>query len=269
MSEGRPITEDDLHAYVDGALEAARRTEIEDYLQRHPEVAQRIRGYAAQRDHLREALAPIAEEPIPAELNLAKLIEAQRRPHGSSTLRTLHPSQWWLAAAAALILGLGGGAGGWFLRGASLAPRAGVASLVQEAADSYEVYGPDHVRPVELRAADTAQLVGWVSQRLQHPIAVPDLAASGYRFMGGRLVPTPHGPAGLFMYDDDRGTRLVMLVRPMTIEQNAPMSQHARGSVSGIAWSNKGIGYTLVGPTSPEILHPLANEIRKQVGTEI
>jgi anti-sigma factor RsiW len=87
--------------------------------------------------------------------------------------------------------------------------------------------------------------------------------------MGGRLVATPHGPAALFMYDDDRGTRLVLLMRPMAVDQDTPMSQHSRGAVTGFAWADKGIGYSLVGPTSNEILHPLADEVRRQIGRAV
>lgn len=56
------------------------------------------------------------------------------------------------------------------------------------------------------------------------------------------------------MYDDDRGKRLVLLTRPMEIDQTAPMAQHSRGAVTGFTWADKGMGYSLVGPAAPEIL---------------
>ena len=87
-------------------------------------------------------------------------------------------------------------------------------------------------------------------------VIVPDLSESGYRFMGGRLVATAHGPAVLFMYDDDRGTRLVMLSRPMTIDRDTAMKLHSRGAVAGFTWANRGIGYSLVGPVAANLLHP-------------
>lgn len=254
MKTGRPISDDDLHAYVDNVLDADRHAQVEAHLRAHPDIAARVLELASQRAMLREALAPVALEPVPAALNLGRLIEARRRS----------ASRAWRSAAGAVILLAAGGAAGWF--GHALSPRAsgGIAALAQEASDNYEVYGLDRARPVEIKAADSADLNRWVSLRLQHPIVAPDLAASGYRFMGGRLVTTPHGPAGMFMYDDDRGTRLVMLVRPMAIEKNAPMAPHASGRVAGFAWAQDGLGYSLVGPAAPEILHPLANEIRRQ-----
>ncbi len=104
-----------------------------------------------------------------------------------------------------------------------------------------------------------------MSQRLHRPVAAPDLSQSGYRFMGGRLVATAHGPAALFLYDDDHGTRLAMLIRPMADQRNTPMSLHAQGPVSGFAWADRGLGYSLVADASPQTLHPLADEARRQI----
>jgi anti-sigma factor RsiW len=61
----------------------------------------------------------------------------------------------------------------------------------RQATNSYNVYASDHVRPVEMRATESAQLVQWVSDRLRHPVKVPDLTTSGYRLMGGDWSPRP------------------------------------------------------------------------------
>lgn len=250
----RPITEDDLHAYVDGILEPERQTEVAAYLEGHPDMARRVAAFSEQRDLLRKALAPVADEPLPPQLNLSRMIE--RRPRRSPV--------WW-AIAAMLMLSIGG-IGGWVMRGSLQAP-GGLAALAQEAAYSYHVYAPDRVRPVEMRASDSAQLVQWVSNRLKQPVKLPDLTDSGYRLMGGRLIATPHGPAAMFMYDDDHGDRLVLLTRPMISDQNAPMAPHSGGDVSGFAWADDGMGYSVVGQAAAESLRPIANEVRKQLRT--
>ncbi|MBO1075845.1 anti-sigma factor family protein [Roseomonas marmotae] len=251
----RPITEEDLHGFVDMALDAARQAEVAGYLGAHPEVAARVEAYRRQRAGLREALAPVAEEPLPPGLNLTRLIEARQRPRGAF---------WRVAAMAVLMLGAGG-ASGWWLRGAMQPAARPMTTLAQQAADSYAVYVPDRQRPVELRAAQRAELVAWASSRLGRPVTAPDLSASGYRLMGGRLVSTPQGAAVLFMFDDDRGTRLVLLTRPMGLDRDMPMAREARGDVEAITWAAKGNGYSLVGPLPAERLHPLANEIRRQM----
>ncbi|PAY07962.1 hypothetical protein CK489_20040 [Bradyrhizobium sp. UFLA03-84] len=247
----RPISEDDLHAYVDHALEPERQAEVAAYLESHPDVARRVASFSDQRSMLRAALAPIAEEPLPPQLNLSRIIESKRR----------RPASFRWAIAAMLMLAIGG-VGGWAIRGATEGPAGGLAALAQEASDSYKVYASDRTRPVELR--DSAELVQWVSNRLQQPVKLPDLTKSGYRLMGGRVVPTAHGPAAMFMYDDDHGERLVVLTRPMTSDQNAPMAAHSGGDVAGFSWADGGTGYSVVGPRGVESLRPLANEIRKQ-----
>ncbi|MDQ0394750.1 anti-sigma factor family protein [Labrys monachus] len=265
MSTQRPVTEDDLQAYVDDVLAPAERRRIEAYLDQHPDVAQRIGDYAGQRDALRQVLGGIAAEPVPPELSLAGLIEAhQLREREARKAGAVRRSDWRQAAAGLALLFAGGGAG-WALHGVEAAPTGGAAVLAQEAADSYAVYAPDHVRPVELKAEASAELVNWVSGRLRHPVSVPDLSQAGYRFMGGRLVATAHGPAALFLYDDDRGTRLAMLVRPMAIDKDMPMSEHAMGTTGGVAWAEKGIGYSLVGSAPASALHPLADQVRRQI----
>jgi anti-sigma factor RsiW len=250
----RPITEDDLHAYVDRVLEPERQAEVAAYLSDHPDVAKRVAAFTDQRDLLRSALAPIAEEPLPPQLNLSRIIEQHAR----------RPSMIRWAMAAMLLLSIGG-LGGWALRGTLQASPEGLVALAQEATASYNVYAPDRVRPVEVRASDAVQLVEWVSGRLQRPVKMPDLTSSGYRLMGGRLVATAHGPAAMFMYDNDHGSRIVVLTRPMnSADQNAPMTPQSQGDVKGFAWADDGVGYSLVGHAAPEALRPIANEVRKQ-----
>src|SRR5260370_11714287 len=200
----RPITEDDLHAYVDRVLEPELQAEVAGYLGDHPDVAKRVDAFSDRRDQLRAAHAPIAAEPLPAELNLARIMQNRAR----------RPSLVWWAMAAMLLLSIGG-LGGWAVRGALQASPGGLVALAQEATASYNVYAPDRVRPVEVRASDSAQLVQWVSDRLHRPVKVPDLAASGYRLIGGRLVATHHRPAATFMYDDGHGIRPAVPPPPM------------------------------------------------------
>ena len=175
----------------------------------------------------------------------------------------------WRATAAALVLFGLGGVGGWSLHGSGTEPL-GITALAQEAAANYAVFGDDQAHPVEFQPGQSGQLMDWIASRLNIALKPPDLSASGYRFMGGRLVATAHGPAGLLMYDNDLGNRLVMLVRPMDTDKNTKtMTQSASGPMTGFSWAHNGIGFSLVGNTAPEILHPLANQIRRQLTTGI
>lgn len=263
MNADRPppqqILEEDLHAFVDNALDPARRREVQAYVDRHPEAALQVSEFLAQRQALRAAIAPVADEPVPPRLNLARLLDENR------TRQQRMP--WRMAAAVLLAFSLGS-LGGWSLRD-GMPQGGGLAALAREASNSYAVYAADPSRPVEMGAGQQSELVSWVSGRLQHQVAVPDLSLSGYRFIGGRLVATGHGPAGLFVYESENGTRLAMLVRPMARERDTPMMKHSEGSIAGYAWADRGLGYSVVGSELPEVLHPLADEARRQIGKDL
>jgi anti-sigma factor RsiW len=248
-----PIEEEDLHAYVDNALDAARRKEVQDYLARNPEAAQRATALLAQRQLLRSSFASVADEPIPDRLDLANMLRERRK-------KSRWP--WQIAAAVLFSFGLGT-VGGLNIRDASQ-PSGGIAALAGEARTTYAVYATDAEHAVELGPERKAELVSWVSSKLKRPVSVPDLAKSGYRFAGGRVVTTDHGPAGMFVYEGSDGTRLAVMMRPMAREQDTAMMQHSEGKVGGYAWAVRGLGYSLVGTERAEVLHPLADEVRRQ-----
>jgi len=253
----RPILEEDLHAFVDSLLEPERRREVQDYIDHRPEVAELVSRLSAQRQALRAAFSDIVNEPVPSRLNLQRLIEERSAPLERGPV-------WRIAAAIVLTLGLGG-TGGWMARGASEKTSAGIASLSLEANTNYAVYASDTVRPVEIDGAHKAELVRWVSKRLKRPVPVPDLERSGFHLIGGRLVATEHGPAAMFLYDDEKGTRLALLARPMAIQHNTLTMQRNNGPFGGYSWADDGLGYSVVGNDDAADLHPLADEVRRQV----
>jgi anti-sigma factor RsiW len=243
-----PVVEEELHAFVDGALDANRRKEVQDHLDRNPEAAALVAKFAAQRQLLRSALAPIADEPVPERLTIA-----------SSMARRRASRSWGWQIAAALLLSLGSGTfGGWQMR-AAWQPTGGISVLAGEARSSFTAYAMD---PVEV--ADKSALVSLVSQKLKRPVEIPDLSQSGYHYMGGRLVATGHGPAGLFFYDRTDGTRVALMIRPMAHEKEAPMMEQSAGNLGGFSWATRGLGYSVVGTEPPSLLHPVADEVRRQ-----
>ncbi len=252
----KPITEDDLHAYIDGRLDDARSAEVSAYLEKHPDVASRFSAYASQRTALCETLDPVAENPIPTRLNLNHMIATRRQSRVSA---------WQRTAAGAMVFLFVGGSGGWYLHGMMTPPSEGVVALAREASDSFATYAADKIRPVELRSDNMVELVDWATERMGRKPVLPDLSTSGYRLMGGRVISTPHGAGLMLMYDNDQGTRLVMLTRPMAVDQTRTMTPHSQGDVDGWSWASNGMGYSLVGSLPSDALHPVADEIRKQV----
>jgi anti-sigma factor RsiW len=251
----RPIAEEELHAYVDNQLDPERLPAIQRYLQEQPEVAQRVAAYSAQREALRTAFAAVAAEPIPPRLDLEGLIQQRLvRRRGVS----------WALAASVLLAFILGGAGGWLLHSGMVLSTDNIALLTQEAVANHVVYAADRRRPTELGAEQRDDLARWVSNRLNHRVAPPDLAADGYRYMGGRLAATPDGPAGQFMYDDAQGVRLTVFVLPMGTADSAPIQPVNVAQMDGCAWIDKGVGYVVVGKLPAAELKRIAEQVRRQ-----
>jgi anti-sigma factor RsiW len=250
-----PIGEDDLTAWVDDRLAAERCPIVERYLADHPEVAARLQQQQDQRITLKNILAPIAAEPVPATMRI-ETIAAGRRARPA----------WFQAVAAGLLLAVGFG-GGWGVRTRTMPPQAGLGALAHEAGYSYRVYAADAVRPAEMGAGEKRQLVSWASRRIGSRVAVPDLADAGYHFAGGRLVATPHGPALLLLYDGAASARLAVLSRPMDVDKDASMVSTRDGDVQQVSWADHGIGFSVVAPSATTGLQPIAAAIRGQAAT--
>ncbi len=256
MTEGEiPITEHDLHAYVDGQVDAARRRQIDQYLQDHPNSAQTIAAYQKQRDYLRGAFATLGTAPLPERLQLEAIV--------SERLRQRYPL-WRLAAMVVLGIGLGG-ATGWYLHSPVWGDRTARAMEVlrNEALASYAVYSTDRRHPIEVTAAEEGHLKQWLSNRLNKSVAPPDLSGFGYKLLGGRLLATEQGrPAALFMYEGSNSERLSLVIRPMLPNLHSDEIDFAQGSVSGCGWIENGLGYALVADASASELDRIADHIK-------
>jgi anti-sigma factor RsiW len=257
MTEGtRPVQEEDLHAFVDDRLDPRRRAEIEEALAADPALRRRVESWRAQRDALREAYAFKAREPVPAALDIGRLLER----------RATRPTRMRMVASIALALAvgaLGGGAAGWFARGPQ---RPGeIARIGLEATAAYRVFAPDMIRPVEMDAKNRAELVSWMSARLGRPISVPDLSRLGYRFMGGRLVSAALGPAALLMYDDAQGTRITVYVLPMHGAMTEPLQPVRADAAGGYAWIDNRIGYGVISANDSPEMQMLAEQVRTEM----
>jgi len=113
-----PVTESELHAYVDGALPAERAAEVEAYLVEHPEDAARVAAYREQIAALHREFDPVIAEPLPRRLEA--------------------PRPWWTRllsryAAVAAWIALGGVAG-WQLHDYSMSGRSESAAWARRAA---------------------------------------------------------------------------------------------------------------------------------------
>ncbi len=245
-----PVTEVDLHAYVDGVLPAERTAQIEAYLAEHPEDAARVAAYCEQTAALHRMFDPVMDEPLPQRLEVPRPLWARAMLRYAAVVA-------WLAL---------GGLAGWQLHDYRTAGRLETITWARSAAVAHALYSPEVRHPVEVAAAEEAHLVRWLSKRLGASVKAPHLGDVGYALVGGRLLPGDRGPVAQFMYQDGKGQRLTLYVRRDAGKQRETAFRFARERGVGVFyWIDGGLGYALSGEIEkPELLR-VATAVYRQL----
>jgi anti-sigma factor RsiW len=248
------MREELLHGYVDGQLSAQDRRRVEEYLADHPETAEEVAEWRRQNVALGTLFPTSVAEQRARELPVQSLSPPSGRLSGVLRL-----------AAVLALLGLGV-TGGWFARGTFEPMQTVVAEvLVREAIQAHEVFASEILHPVEVSAADESHLVGWLSKRLGTEIVAPDLSASGFELVGGRLLPSDAGPAAQFMYEDADGRRITIYATTGSPGVLASFQFEREGDIGGIYWQDESLRYAVVGPLSRNTLTELATVAYRQL----
>lgn len=254
-----PVGEDELTAYVDGRLPESRRAAVELFLEKAPDAQARVAADRAARESLRRRLKPIADLPVPDRLRVDVIL---RRRHERVRRRVR-------MAAAGVALLTGGGAAGWKAHDfvpprLASAQQAAVSTTAADAISAHRVFVVETAHPVEVGAAQEPHLIQWLSRRVGHPLAVPDLAGQGYVLMGGRLLPAGNVAAAQFMYESGSGHRLTVYVRASG-GGDTQFRFVASEGVSAFSWTDQGLGFSLVGALDRAQLLGIANTVYQQV----
>jgi len=255
-----PVTEADLHAWVDGQLPRDRRREVDAWLAGRPDERRRVDAWVRQAEALKAAFEPVLAEPPPRRLVRA----ARPAPRGGGA--------GWRAAAGVLLV-LAGGAIGWTVRGerAGAPAVAALPPFAERAAVAHVVYVPEQRRPVEVDAAHEDQLVAWLSKRMGAPMRAPHLQSLGYALEGGRLLPGGSGPVAQFMYRrdgaDGAAARLTLYVsRDVPGASGAPAFRFGRqGAVSVFYWVDGPFGYAISAESDRETLSRVSEAVYRQL----
>lgn len=279
-----PVTEAELHAWVDGVLPAARQADVAAYLAVRPAEAERLHAYRQQAVALRALYNPVLDEALPPRLDQVA------RPAWR-----LWRSRWAAPLAryaAMLALTLAGGGAGWLLHGAAEPQQTGASgraapaqamqtapmtqaapgapspasALAHQAAVAYAVYTPEVRHPVEVGADQQEHLVAWLSKRLGTPLHPPQLQRLGYELIGGRLLPGQSGPVAQFMYHDASGQRLTLYVSTEQSHNEESGFRFAQeGRVGVFYWIDGKFGYALSAAIGKDALGKIADAVYAQL----
>jgi anti-sigma factor RsiW len=245
-----PVTEGELHVYVDGELPEERRQAVENWLASHPEDAARVAAWRAQADAIRAHYGAVAKEPVPDRLTLDRITRRRR-------------SWAAVAMAASLAAFVVGGVTGWVARGASAAAPSAFEMFAADALGAHRLYIAEVRHPIEVTATES-HLGPWLSRRLGTSFRAPDLQAFGLKLLGGRLLPGPNGPAALYMYEGSTGERYTLYASKLPGPRTA-LHYRTADRFAAAHWVEGEIGYVLSGPADKERLGQVAQVIYEQL----
>ena len=245
------VSEEELHAYVDGQIAGGECAVIEKWLESHPDDAARVAAWRAQADAIRARYGAAASEPVPRRFDLERIARADRK---------------WsrLAAAVALLAFLVGGAAGWVSRGA-WEGNTSSGTVTAEALDAHKLYVVEVRHPVEVPGSEADHLSQWLSRRVGYAVRPPNLSASGLNLVGGRLLPSPSGPAAaFFMYEASSGERFTVYCRRAKAPESA-LRYRAAGAVGSFFWVGDDVAFVVSGPADRARLQKVAEAVYEQV----
>jgi anti-sigma factor RsiW len=226
-----PVTEDELHAYVDNELPAERRGDVEAWLATHPDDAARVQSWRTMAEALHARYDSVIDEAVPKRLEIERLVR--------------QPRKWvYGAIAATLAAFIAGGGVGWLARGAAASPSA-LQNFTVHALEAHRLYVVEVRHPVEVPGSERAHLQQWLTKRCGWLVRAPELAPAGLKLVGGRLLPGSGGPASFMMYESTSGERFTIY----TVKSDAKATQMryaAQGRESSLFWADDGVAYAVV-----------------------
>lgn len=256
IDRDRTITQDELHAYVDGELPAERHAAIEAWLVAHAEDAALVAAWRNQAELIRARYDTAGGEALPQRLDLARLAKSRRRGIAA------------VAVAAVLGAFIVGGIAGWMARGAEAATRSDLDLFTADALDAYRLYVVEVRHPVEVPGDQRPHLVEWLSKRLGLQLRAPDLDKMGLKLVGGRLLPGPTGPSAFFMYEGSSGERFTLYCG-RTKNRETALRYTAGDQNAAYYWVDQNLAYVLSGPAQRDKLRDIAQAAYDQIDTRI
>ncbi|MBW9116678.1 anti-sigma factor [Rhizobium cauense] len=250
------VTEADLHAYADGQLPEQARVRVEAWLNDNPDDAARVAEWTAGNAEIRSLFAAY-ERSTDADIGL---VTGRRDPANWS-------KRLAIAAATMAIFGLGALSGHY---GPTLLAKPDLElteleTLPNEARNAFLVYAGEVRHPVEVFADEEAHLATWLGKRLAiQNLRVPNLQELGFKLVGGRLLPVDGKPGAMFMYEDQAGERLTVLVGRNADNRSTSFRFASSGNVETFYWIDGELGYAVTGEVSRDVLRKVAEECYRQ-----
>jgi anti-sigma factor RsiW len=274
---GPPVSEAELHGFVDGDMDSGRREAVEAYLAASPADAARVETWRRQNETIRAAFGPVETGPLPWPVPLAPGGEgAAPAGHAAGGQAETSGSHSWRARWFARLIGLSFASGALlaasaaYLAGRGNAPEAPPPSsedpapaglndsFVARAMSALRAFEP---RPAAVRLSPNREGPG---QDTAAPI-LPNLPVDGLKLAGVRAMPGGQGQMLCMVYARPDAATLALCVEKAGDPGESIPRVSGNFPSSTFAWRQKGANYALTGALPEPELRALADAARAQV----
>ena len=236
MNNPYPISDEDLHAYVDGALGEGRALLVRNALAENPELAERVALFQADKAMFKTVYGPVAERPLPAAW-IAR-IRRQEKPRWNWRLAGAIAATLLVVAASPLV---------W--RYHAIPADGDVVDVALDAREGIPT-GKHHIladgSPEAERYGTT------LGQILGSNVHIPDLSRMGYRLHGLNL----YRQAAEILYQGPQGQLFTLYVRRS--DGSARFDQFGRRGLRVCIWQDDQITTVMSGNVSAAAMQRLA-----------
>ena len=230
MSIPHSISDEDLHAYIDGALEDERSLLVKKALLENAALAERVALFQADKAMFKTVYAPLAERQLPAEW----IARARRKPRIT----------WRLAGAiAAMLLVAAGGQVAWRY----YAPTADVVEVALDARDG-SLAGERRL----VTNDETDRYGAALRQTIASNVHIPDLSRIGYRHYELHL----YDKAAEILYRGPQNQLFTLYIRRS--DGTARFDQFERRGLRVCIWQDDQISTVMAGNVSAAAMQRLA-----------
>lgn len=254
MTMKKTFSDTDLHMALDGEMPPERMAEFNRWLDENPDEKARFQQFAEDRKSLKDALDPVAGEPVPSRLSAIR----STNDNSSGGFRS------WMAAAAVVLFVAGGAVG--YLAGTQPGEAPNEASLLADnAIAAHVIYAAEKRHTVEVGANEKDHLVAWLSKRVGLSLVAPNLEQYGFSLVGGRLLPSGERAAAQFMYENQNGDRISLYVTTVDSKGETGFQLVEERGARAFYWLDHGYACAVTGSLEEDELLKLSRDAYRQL----
>ena len=274
---GPPVSEAELHGFVDGDMDRVRREAVQAFLGASPEDAARVETWRRQNATIRAAFAPVEAGPLPWSLPPAAGAEGMAATrHAAGGQAEARGSHAWRERWFARPIGLSFASGA--LLAASAAYLAGRVNAPEAAPPSSEAPTPVGMNDTfvtramsALRAFEPPSAAVRVSPTREGPgqdtaaPILPNLPVEGLKLSGVRAMPGEQGQMLCLFYARPDEANIALCVEKAGDPGETVPRVSGNFPSAAIHWRQRGANYALVGALPEAGLRSMSDAVRAQV----